>query len=136
MLCPNCQNEISMEAKACPKCGQPILGQSSPKSRTAATLLCLFFGVLGIHRFYVGKTGSGLAQLGLLLFAIFGGGLAIVPMVFGAIAGDMGAFAGGGVAYLAGLASGLILSFWIFVDLIMVICGIIRDKDGRRVDRW
>jgi len=30
------------------------------KSRLAAALLCLFFGVLGIHRFYVGKIGTGL----------------------------------------------------------------------------
>ena len=30
------------------------------KSRLVAALLCLFFGVLGIHRFYVGKTGTGL----------------------------------------------------------------------------
>lgn len=26
-------------------------------------LLCLFTGTLGVHRFYVGKTGSGIAQL-------------------------------------------------------------------------
>ena len=30
------------------------------KSRLIAALLCLFFGVLGIHRFYVGKIGTGL----------------------------------------------------------------------------
>ncbi|MDH5656109.1 MAG: TM2 domain-containing protein [Spirochaetia bacterium] len=26
-------------------------------------LLCLFVGVMGVHRFYVGKIGSGVAQL-------------------------------------------------------------------------
>ena len=30
------------------------------KSRLAAAILCLFFGVLGFHRFYVGKIGTGL----------------------------------------------------------------------------
>ncbi|KGE73874.1 TM2 domain-containing protein [Spirochaeta lutea] len=36
---------------------------SSPKSRLAALLLCFFLGYLGIHRFYVGKTGTGLLYL-------------------------------------------------------------------------
>ena len=36
---------------------------SSSKSRLVAFLLCWFLGPLGIHRFYVGKTGSGVAQL-------------------------------------------------------------------------
>lgn len=36
---------------------------TSPKLRLAALLLALFFGVFGIHRFYVGKWGTGLLQL-------------------------------------------------------------------------
>ena len=39
--------------------GQPI----SPKSRLAATLLCFFLGALGIHRFYVGKIGTGILMI-------------------------------------------------------------------------
>ena len=39
--------------------GNPI----SPKSRLAAALLAWFLGVLGIHRFYVGKVGTGLLML-------------------------------------------------------------------------
>lgn len=35
----------------------------SPKSRLAAILLAWFLGVLGAHRFYVGKTGTGLLWL-------------------------------------------------------------------------
>lgn len=36
---------------------------TSPKSWTAALLLCLFFGGAGFHRFYVGKIGTGLLFL-------------------------------------------------------------------------
>jgi len=39
--------------------GNPI----SPKSRLAAALLAWFVGVFGIHRFYVGKVGTGLLML-------------------------------------------------------------------------
>ena len=35
----------------------------SPKSRSAALLLCFFFGVYGVHRFYVGKAGTGILYL-------------------------------------------------------------------------
>ncbi|MFI6323090.1 TM2 domain-containing protein [Nonomuraea sp. NPDC050556] len=33
------------------------------KSWIVAVLLCFFFGVLGVHRFYVGKIGTGILQL-------------------------------------------------------------------------
>ena len=35
----------------------------SPKSRLVALLLCFFLGSLGIHRFYVGKIGTGILML-------------------------------------------------------------------------
>ena len=35
-------------------------GYRSRKSRVAALILCIIFGVLGIHRFYVGKVGTGI----------------------------------------------------------------------------
>ena len=36
---------------------------ASPKSRLAAVLLAWFFGVLGVHRFYVGKVGTGILMI-------------------------------------------------------------------------
>ena len=35
----------------------------SPKSRLAAALLAWFLGVIGIHRFYVGKVGTGILMI-------------------------------------------------------------------------
>ena len=35
----------------------------SQKSRLVAALLCWFLGALGIHRFYVGKIGTGILWL-------------------------------------------------------------------------
>lgn len=35
----------------------------SQKSRLAATLLCLFLGGIGIHRFYAGKVGTGVLYI-------------------------------------------------------------------------
>ena len=68
----------------------------STKSRLVTVLLCMFVGWAGVHRFYVGKIGTGL-----LMLCTFGG--------FG---------------------------IWLIADLIMVACGVFRDKQGRRVFKW
>jgi TM2 domain-containing membrane protein YozV len=54
-----------MAAALCPGCGAPqaLSATQSDKSILVATLLCLSLGILGIHRFYVGKKGTGLLQM-------------------------------------------------------------------------
>lgn len=47
----------------------------SPKSWLAATLLCFFLGAFGVHRFYVGKIGTGI--LWLLTGGLFGIGVLV-----------------------------------------------------------
>jgi TM2 domain-containing membrane protein YozV len=74
MFCQNCGKELSDQAAFCPNCGHPMRAAStspgavsgkavSPHSRLAALLLCFFVGVFGVHRFYVGKTGTGIAMI-------------------------------------------------------------------------
>ncbi len=66
LFCRACGKEIHQSATACPGCGavQSSGGISATDKRILpAMLLCLFFGVFGVHRFYVGKIGTGLLQL-------------------------------------------------------------------------
>jgi TM2 domain-containing membrane protein YozV len=37
--------------------------EKSEKNFVAALLLCLLLGFVGVHRFYVGKIGTGILQL-------------------------------------------------------------------------
>lgn len=66
--CRDCGAEILDNAEICPKCGCRQRGKGyrddeSGKSRLTALLLCIFFGVIGIHRFYAGRIGSGIAMI-------------------------------------------------------------------------
>jgi len=68
---------------------------SSQQDWLVALLLCFFIGVIGAHRFYVGKIGTGL----LMVFTL--GGLGI----------------------------------WTFIDLILIIVGKFKNKDGEILSR-
>lgn len=67
--------------------GRPPYGYPSPypeqKSRILAGLLGLFFGGFGVHRFYLGHTGLGVAQI-IVTFVTFG-----VGWIWGFIEGIM-----------------------------------------------
>lgn len=67
----------------------------SEKGFVPALLLCLFLGGFGLHRFYVGKVGTGI----LMLFTL--GGLGI----------------------------------WTLIDIVMIVVGSFRDKQGLTLRR-
>jgi TM2 domain-containing membrane protein YozV len=67
-------------AEICPKCGVRQTGAPSAsntdKRILPAALLCFFVGVLGVHRFYVGKIGTGI-----LIILTVGGFCGIWPLI-------------------------------------------------------
>ena len=83
-VCPSCGARYY--SNACPNCGWlPVAARApyavdvtvraagkpiSPKSRTIALILWFAFGIFGVHRFYAGKTGSGVLYL--LTAGLFG----------------------------------------------------------------
>ena len=85
--CSKCGHMVHESARACPQCGTPRGGalrdaDVSPRSRLVALLLCLFFGALGVHCFYVGKIGTGV--LWLLTVGLLGIGALVDFIMIGA----------------------------------------------------
>ena len=78
MYCSNCGSQISDKAAICVKCGVLVNAPGkSNKSRLTYILLGVFLGGLGIHNFYAGYVGRGIAQLILTLLT----GWLIVPLI-------------------------------------------------------
>ena len=69
MFCKNCGNLLADDAVICPKCGCPTGNNNVPatqqgnKQWMVAFLLAWFLGGFGAHRFYLGQTGTAVAQL-------------------------------------------------------------------------
>lgn len=76
-FCPACGRTIDINAEICPLCGVRIM--APPREQDAieihrnwiiTILLCISLGVLGVHRFYNRKIGTGILML--LTFGGFG----------------------------------------------------------------
>lgn len=65
--CFSCGTTIDSRAAICPKCGVPQPDVSRNKvfnQRWLATLLlCWILGIFGVHRFYLGRIGTGVLML-------------------------------------------------------------------------
>ena len=73
--CSNCKAPTDPNAKICMKCGVALFNDADGKDWLTTLLLCVFLGGLGIHRFYTGHTGIGVAQL------LTGGGCGIWAII-------------------------------------------------------
>lgn len=68
-----------------PASAVPVAGE--PKSKLAAGLLGIFLGSFGIHNFYLGYTGKGVAQLLITICTCFYGSL--ITGIWGLVEGIM-----------------------------------------------
>ena len=71
--CPDCNKIYSRKAAVCPYCGAPSPLFRDQKERLIYIILALFVGGFGIHNFYSGHIGKGIAKiiLTLLVFTSF-----------------------------------------------------------------
>ena len=126
--CKFCGQVIDADCVICPKCGKQVeeikysrpdniiinnnnnasssasasamfgnASNVSPKSWLVTLLLCLFLGTICIHRFYVGKIGTGILMILLLMTGIS--------------------------------------AIWAVIDLILIILGKFKDKQGLLITR-
>ena len=59
---------------------QATMPAAAPKQKIVAFLLAFFLGALGVHNFYLGQTGMGVAQLILTITVV--GALVSAPWAF------------------------------------------------------
>ena len=135
-FCSTCGAIIKIAAEICPKCGVRQINtnssgdpNASDKSKTSAALLCFFLGFCGAHRFYVGKIGLGV--LNAIMFVV-----AFLFYVFGFVfvqSYKSDVRTAGGVLVVLGGILFVAIGIWVFVDLIIILVGSYKDKQGRKV---
>jgi len=103
-----------------------------PKSRTILTILAWFLGTIGVHRFYVGKKGSGAVMVILSVLAWIFLAVGAATLVTDIMTGDTSFPILATIGYIMYGAVGL----WNLIDFIMAIAGKFKDKQGRVISNW
>ena len=86
IYCKHCGTQLAFNAIMCVRCGAATdnfadAAGKGAKSRTSYVLLGFFLGGLGIHNFYAGYTGKGVAQLLITLLTLGFGAVIVWPWV-------------------------------------------------------
>ncbi len=76
------------------------LAAGGDKNQLVALLLAIFLGFLGVHRFYIGRVGTALVQLLLLIIGLF----TVIPLYA--------------------------LAVWVLIDIILIAMGNLTPKNG------
>jgi len=132
-----CGAETNPMAEICMKCGarlsgatstarasesksatRVLSGDGSPKSRLVTTLLAFFLGVLGAHRFYVGKYSTAIVMLVVFIVGIILRSIHIGPTA------------------PLGIVCTSVIGIWAFIDFIFSVLGKFKDVDGRIIYDW
>jgi len=93
---------------------------SSPKSRSATSILALLFGWLGVHRFYIGKARSALLMLSLFIFGLL---IMVLLSIWG-------------INTFANFILLTALAIWYLVDLVFLVSGKLKDAERRPITKW
>ena len=115
-FCNSCGAPTTPETEICMKCGARVskgkkIGVSE-KSRLVVTLLAFFLGYLGIHRFYIGKTGTAVTMLLLSIVGVATSWIAVgIPML-------------------------VAVEIWALIDFIMAVAGAMKDTEGNVIENW
>ncbi len=83
--CPMCGDTTDSMALVCMKCGVNLNAYGEQKSKLAAGLFGIFLGMFGVHRFYLGHIGIGVAQLLITVLSCFI--LSWISLIWGLVEG-------------------------------------------------
>ena len=143
MFCSKCGTQLNEGAVFCSRCGAqvaPVVGQIqsaedvSPKSRLATSLLAIFLGGLGAHRFYVGKIGTAVVMLllGVAAWVCYFGMMFVVITESDEAEAPLLWFLFWGLSGLFWMAVGI----WALIDFIIAVTGNFRDSQGKPIKKW
>jgi hypothetical protein len=138
-FCRKCGAQLTRGSVFCSQCGAKVASVAresgpqedvSPKSRLATSLLAIFLGGFGAHRFYVGKVRTAVAMLTL------GVAFLVCQFVLASMAGTSSEESPSptwSLLFCIGSALGLAVGIWAIIDLIKAVRGNFKDSHGKPI---